>query len=62
MIAFAITYHVRGDKSKHETLIDAKNIQSAKRKIARKHKSKNGQPYKDGRVIVVDRCLVVGYF
>ena len=62
MIAYGITYHIRGDKRKYDILIDAKNIQSAKRKIARKHKKKDGTPYKDGRVVIADYVSIVGYY
>lgn len=61
MIAYAIYYHVRGDAKQYETLVDAKNIQSAKRKIAHKHKKKDGTPYRDGRVVKLDRVSIVGY-
>lgn len=61
MIAYGIWYHIRGDERQYDTLVDAKNLQSAKRKIARKHKRKDGTPYKDGRVVRVDRVTIVGY-
>ena len=62
MIAYSIHYRIKGDEKHYDTLVDAKNIQSAKRKIARKHKKKDGTPYKDGRVVNIDRVFVVGYF
>ena len=62
MIAYGILYHVRGTDRLYDVLVDAKNLNSAKKKIARKHKGKNGKPYKDGRMIVVDRVTYVGYY
>lgn len=62
MIAYGINYHLRGDSKQYDTLVDAKDIKSAKRKIARKHKKKDGTPYKDGRVVILDRVMIVGYY
>ena len=62
MIAYSIYYKIRGDEHHYDALVDAKNLQSAKRKIARKHKKKDGTPYKDGRVVNVERVFVVGYY
>ena len=62
MIAYSINYRIRGDEKRYDTLVDAKNIASARRKIARKHKKKDGTPYKDGRVVQIDRVFVVGYY
>lgn len=63
MIAYGIYYHLRNDATKHyDALIDARDIKSAKRKIARKHKKKDGTPYKDGRVVVLERVDIVGYY
>jgi len=62
MIAYSIYYKIRGDERQYDALVDAKNLQSAKRKIARKHKKKDGTPYKDGRVVNIERVFVVGYY
>jgi len=62
MIAYSIHYRIRGDERVYDTLVDAKNLQSAKRKIARKHKKKDGSPYRDGRVVNIQRVFVVGYY
>lgn len=56
MIAYGITYTVRGKAGKHDALIDAKDLKSAKRKLARKH------GYKDGRMIKAERVSIVGYY
>ena len=54
MQAYAITYKVRGKDDVRQELVDAKNLTSAKRKLGHKH------GYKDGRMIQVQRCTVVG--
>lgn len=57
MQAYGIKYHIRNKADKtFDISIDAKNVQSAKKKIGRKH------GYKDGRMVVIDSCLVIGYF
>ena len=56
MIAYAITYTIRGKEDRlHDILIDARDAKSAKRKIGKK----NG--YKDGRMIKIVRSSIVGY-
>lgn len=55
MKAYAIDYTVKGQKFWGK-LVDAKDINSAKRKLGKKH------GYKDGRMIKVERVSVVGYF
>ena len=56
MVAYGITYKVRGNDRVHDALIDAKDMKSAKRKLGKKH------GYKDGRMIQVVRSTVVGYY
>lgn len=55
MKAYAIDYTVKGEKY-FGALIDAKDLQSAKKKLGKKH------GYKDGRMIKVEKVSVVGYF
>ena len=54
MTAYAIDYTVKGQK--YYKLVDAKDLNSAKKKLGKKH------GYKDGRMIKFDRVSVVGYF
>jgi len=54
MIAYSIDYMVK-DKT-YTTSIDAKNLESAKKKIGRKH------GYKTGRMVKVTKVVVIGYF
>lgn len=56
MKAYAITYHIRGNERVHSVSVDAKDVNSAKKKIGKKH------GYKDGRMVVIDDCKVIGYF
>lgn len=56
MIAYSIDYKIRNKNGVRSVLIDAKNLQSAKRKIGKK----NG--YKDGRMIQIQYVSVVGYY
>ena len=58
MVAYAIDYKVRGKKNDttvHYANIDAKDLASAKKKLARKY------GYADGRMIQVEKVTVVGY-
>lgn len=54
MIAYSIDYEIKG-KQYYFCSIDAKDINSAKRKIGRKH------GYKTGRMVKLLRVNVVGY-
>lgn len=54
MTAYSIDYTVNGKA--YSKLIDAKDIKSAKNKIGRKH------GYKTGRMVKVNKVLIVGYF
>lgn len=54
MKAYSIDYTVSG-KYFHK-LIDAKDINSAKKKLGKKH------GFKDGRKISIKAVMVVGYF
>jgi hypothetical protein len=54
MQAYGIDYTVKGKT--YSTLIDAKDVKSAKRKLGKKH------GYKDGRMIKVQKVLVIGYY
>ena len=54
MMAYGITYSLNGRN--FETIVDARNIDSAKKKIARKHN------VSDARDIVFSQILVLGYF
>ena len=56
MIAYGITYRVRGQERLHDILIEARDAKSAKRKIGKKH------GYKDGRMIQIVTSHIVGYF
>ena len=57
MQAYSIKYSIRGKEDKeYDILVDAKDLKSAKKKIGRKHK------YKDGRMIVVNNCVIIGYY
>lgn len=56
MKAYGIQYTLRGDDRLSDIVIDARDIQSAKRKIARKH------GYKDGRIVKIQRVNIIGYF
>lgn len=54
MQAYYIRYSVKGQEK--EISVDAKDIQSAKRKIGHKH------GYKDGRMIKINHVSIIGYF
>lgn len=56
MKAYGITYRVRGKDRLYTVNIDARDIQSAKRKLGRKH------GYKDGRMIQIVILSVIGHF
>ena len=59
MVAYSIEYLVKGAKNDGKlkyALIEAKDMKSAKKKLAKKH------GYKDGRMIQVERVVVIGYF
>lgn len=56
MQAYGIKYHIRGTERVYSVTVDTKDTKSAKRKIGKKH------GYKDGRMIVIDDCKIVGYF
>ena len=57
MQAYGIQYHIRGKEERtYSVSIDAKDSKSAKNKIGKKH------GYKDGRMIVLDKVTVIGYF
>lgn len=55
MTAYSIDYTCKG-VTHYRVLVEAKDLKSAKKKLGRKH------GYKDGRMVKVDRCSVVGYF
>lgn len=54
MTAYGVDYTVKGNRY-YGVLVDAKDFKSAKKKLGKKH------GYKDGRMIKVDRVIVVGY-
>jgi hypothetical protein len=54
MTAYSISYTVKGKR--HEALVDAKDLKSAKKKLGKKH------GYKDGRMIKVERVIICGYY
>ena len=59
MQAYSIKYTVRGKNSDGrtiDTLIDARDLKSAKKKLARKH------GYKDGRMIKIEEVRIIGYY
>ena len=57
MKAYAVNYQIRGKEDLSRTIsIDAKDLQSAKKKIGKKH------GYKDGRMVSIVDYRVIGYF
>lgn len=56
MKAYSIDYTIRGKNGSYTKNIDAKDLKSAKNKIGKKH------GYKDGRMIQIEKVLVVGYY
>lgn len=60
MVAYTIDYEVKGNKGTNgqvkTILIDAKDVQSARRKIGKKH------GYADGRMVKLRKVGVVGYY
>lgn len=56
MKAYGITYHLRNENKTFDTVVDAKDIKSAKNKIGKKHGCKSG------RSICVDDVKIIGYF
>ena len=56
MVAYNIDYKIRNDDTWRNAQIDARDLKSAKKKIGRKH------GYKDGRMIIIHRAFIVGYF
>ena len=57
MIAYYVNYSIRGKEERsYNVSIDAKNLDSAKKKIGKKHK------YKDGRMIKINDYKIIGYF
>lgn len=56
MIAYSIDYTIRGDGKSYTKSIEAKDLKSAKKKIGKKH------GYKDGRMVQIEKVLVVGYY
>ena len=56
MNTYGIKYHVRGCENKViDTLVNARDERVAKKKIGRSY------GYRDGRMIVIHECKVVGY-
>ena len=56
MVAYGIDYTLRNTEGVKTILVDAKDIQSAKKKIGKKH------GYKDGRMVQIKKVNVIGYF
>lgn len=56
MQAYSISYSVKGREGTISTLIDAKNLKSAKKKLGHKH------GYKDGRMINILKSNIIGYY
>mgnify|MGYP003294367812 CR=1 FL=1 len=54
MQAYNIDYTVK--ERKFNILIDAKDVKRAKKKIGRKH------DYKDGRMVKIEKVMVVGFY
>ena len=54
MVAYMIDYMIKDIA--HSTIVEAKDIKSAKKKLGKKH------GYKDGRMIKVKNVTVIGYF
>ena len=56
MTAYNIYYTVGAETRERTAQIDAKNLESAKKKLGRKH------GYKTGRMIKVKQVFVIGYY
>ena len=59
MIAYGIKYTIRSKKDDgklRDALVEARDMKSAKNKLAKKH------GYKDGRMIKIESISVIGYF
>lgn len=56
MTAYGINYRVGKNENLMTTIIDAKDLKSAKKKIGRKH------GYKTGNMIKIEKVNVIGYF
>lgn len=56
MQAYSIDYTIRNKEGMRNASVDAKDIKSAKRKIGKKH------GFKDGRMIRIERCHIIGYY
>lgn len=56
MQAYAIDYTIRNKEGIKSISLDAKDIKSAKRKIGKKH------GFKDGRMVKIEKVLVIGYY
>ena len=54
MQAYGIDYTVKGKR--YDVVIDAKSLQSANKKLGRKH------GYKSGRMIKINNAFIVGYY
>lgn len=56
MQAYSIDYTIKNRDGEKNIMIDAKDLKSAKRKIGKKH------GFKDGRMIRIERCHIIGYY
>ena len=55
MTAYAISYSCKGN-TYWSTLVEARDLKSAKKKLGKKH------GYKDGRMVKIISVSVIGYF
>lgn len=56
MQAYSVYYKVKGDERLRNLSIDAKNLKSAQKKIARRH------GFKDEKQIEIQGSQIIGYF
>ena len=56
MTAYAIDYTIKGKNGYYNKVVDAKDLKSAKKKIGKSHK------FKDGRMIQIQQYCIIGYF
>lgn len=56
MVAYGIDYKIIGKPEHYSVNIDARDLNSAKKKIGKKH------GYKTGRMVKLERVSVIGYY
>ena len=55
MTVYAIDYTIKGKDNFYNKAVEAKDLKSAKKKIGKSHK------YKDGRMIQIQQYCIIGY-